>query len=121
ILPKRPAQSAEAYQKVWTREGSPLIATSRQLQAALQARLPVKVELAMRYQNPSILQAITRLRQEGIKEVLLIPLFPHYAMSSYQTAVERVKEVMAEIAPAMALAVVPPYYDFPDYIQALVA
>jgi ferrochelatase len=121
ILPRRPAQSAEAYEKIWTPEGSPLIVTSRKVQAALQARLPVRVELAMRYQNPSIRQAIGRLREQGVQEVLLIPLFPHYAMSSYGTAVERVKEVMAEIAPEMSLVVVPPYYDYPPYIEALVA
>jgi ferrochelatase len=121
ILPKRPVQSAEAYQKIWTPEGSPLVVTSRKVQAALQERLPVAVKLAMRYQNPSILHAIGRLREEGAKEVLLIPLFPHFAMSSYETAVARVREVIAEIAPGMALAVVPPYYDHPDYIQALAA
>ena len=53
----------------------------------------------MRYRNPSIPDAIRKLRDEGIREVLLIPLFPHYAMSSFETAVERVREVMAAIAP----------------------
>ncbi len=121
ILPSRPAQSAEAYEKIWTPQGSPLVVTSRKVQAALQQRLPVPVKLAMRYQNPSIINAIVRLHEQGINEVLLIPLFPHYAMSSYETAVERVKDAIAEISPEMALAVMPPYYDFPDYIQALVA
>jgi ferrochelatase len=121
ILPRRSAPAAEAYEKIWTPAGSPLVVTSQKVQAALQERLPVPVELAMRYQNPSIVHAIGRLREKGMEEVLLIPLFPHYAMSSYETAVERVKEVMAEIAPELALAVVPPYYDDPDYIQALVA
>jgi ferrochelatase len=121
ILPERPAQSAEAYKKIWTSAGSPLVVTSQKVRAALQERLTVPVELAMRYQNPSILHAIGRLHEEGVKELLLIPLFPHYAMSSYETAVERVKEVIAEIAPEMTLAVLPPYYDDPDYIQALAA
>ena len=121
ILPRRPALSAEAYQKIWTPAGSPLVVTSQKVRAALQDRLPVPVELAMRYQNPSVPAAIGRLREEGIQEVLLIPLFPHYAMSSYETAVARVKEVIADIAPEMALTVAPPYYDHPDYIQALVA
>ena len=48
-------------------------------------------------------------------------MFPHYAMSSYETAVERVRDVLAESAPAMSLAVMAPYYDHPDYIAALVA
>ncbi len=121
ILPKRPAQSAEAYEKVWTPEGSPLVSMSRKVQAQLQARVPVPVELAMRYQNPSISDVIGRLHEEGIEQLLLIPLFPHYAMSSYETAVAQVKKVIGEISPRMTLSVLPPYYDHPDYIQALVA
>jgi protoporphyrin/coproporphyrin ferrochelatase len=121
ILPKRPAQSAEAYEKIWTPEGSPLVAISRRVRHELQALVGVKVELAMRYRNPSIPDAIRKLRSEGIKDLLLIPLFPHYAMSSYETAVARVREVIAEMAPGMSLTVVPPYYDHPDYIQAMTA
>jgi ferrochelatase len=121
ILPSRPAQASAAYEKIWTPEGSPLVATSRKVREALQERAGVRVELAMRYRNPSIPAAIRALRDEGVKEVLLIPLFPHYAMSSYETAVERVREVMGEIAPDMALRVVPPYYDHPDYIRAMTA
>jgi len=79
------------------------------------------VELAMRYRNPSIPDAIRRLRDQQIREALLIPLFPHYAMSSYETAVERVREVIARIAPDMALEVAPPYYDHPGYIRAMTA
>ena len=121
ILPFRPRQSAEAYHKIWRPEGSPLVFTSKQVQAELQRRLPVPIGLAMRYQNPSIPDAIQRLKQQGVTDLLLIPLFPHYAMSSFETAVERVKEVIARAAPDMGLTVVPPFYDQPDYIEALVA
>jgi len=121
ILPKRPAQSAEAYEKIWTPKGSPLVATSRAVAEQLRERTGVRVELAMRYRNPSIPDAIRKLRDDGYGEVLLIPLFPHYAMSSFETAVERVREVIAQIAPDMSLAVIPPYYDEPDYIRAMVA
>jgi ferrochelatase len=121
ILIRRPKESAHAYGKIWTPEGSPLIVTSRRVQKELQQRLPVPVELAMRYQNPSIPAAVRALAARGVRELLLIPLFPHYAMSSYETAVERVKTVVARIAPEMRLTVQPPYYDAPDYIEALVA
>ena len=121
ILPSRPKHSAEAYQKIWTPAGSPLVVTSRNVQTKLQRRLPVPVELAMRYQNPSIPQAVRNLEQKGVEEVLLVPLFPHYAMSSFETAVERVKEVAAAIAPQMRVQVQPPFYDHPDYIAALAA
>ncbi|MBK9138856.1 MAG: ferrochelatase [Verrucomicrobia bacterium] len=120
ILPSRPKQSAEAYHQVWTPEGSPLVVTSRKVQAALAARVPVPVELAMRYQNPSITSAVQRLAAQGVKRLLLIPLFPHFAMSSYETAVERVREVVARECPGMTIEVQPPYYDHPDYLDALV-
>lgn len=121
ILIKRPAESGHAYRQIWTKEGSPLIVISQRVQAELQKRLPVPVELAMRYQNPSIESAVKKLVARGIQEALLIPLFPHYAMSSYETAVVRARQVAAKLAPNLKLAVQPPYYDAPDYISALVA
>jgi ferrochelatase len=121
ILPKRPKESAHAYKKIWTPEGSPLIVTSRNVQKKLQERISVPVELAMRYQNPSIENAIRKLRDANVDELFLIPLFPHYAMSSYESAVERVKKMAKQIAPKMRLEIQPPYFDSPDYIAALVA
>jgi ferrochelatase len=121
ILLKRPRESARAYAKIWTREGSPLVVTSQRLQARLQARLPVPVELAMRYQHPSIPAAMRRLAARGAREVLLIPLFPHYAMSSFETAVVRVRAVAAQMTPAPRVVVQPPCFDDPDYLAALAA
>lgn len=120
ILPKRPRQSAEAYRSIWTDKGSPLILSSRKIAAALEDRVSVRVELAMRYQNPSIEKALRNLGAAGVKELLVIPLFPHYAMSSYETAVERARELALRIAPGMRLEVAAPYFDRPDYIEALV-
>jgi len=123
ILPTRPAKSAEAYEKVWTKEGSPLVITSRHVHEDLKRRLGdgIEVDLAMRYQSPSIEEAITRLRDQGVTDLLVFPLFPHYAMSSFETAVVRAREVANEIAPAMVLKAVEPYYRDPEYISALVA
>jgi ferrochelatase len=121
ILPFRPRESAHAYRSVWTREGSPLMVTSKRVHAELERRLGVPVELAMRYQNPSIESAIRKLDKQGVRRLFVIPLFPHYAMSSYETAVKRVDEVRIRLAPEMTLTVQPPYYDSPDYISALVA
>jgi protoporphyrin/coproporphyrin ferrochelatase len=121
ILIRRPKESAHAYEKIWRPEGSPLIVASQHVREKLQERVRVPVELAMRYRNPSIASAILNLDERGADEVLLIPLFPHYAMSSYETAVVRVKEVAAKLAPRMRITVQSPYYDSPDYIAALVA
>jgi ferrochelatase len=121
ILIKRPKESGHAYEKIWTKDGSPLVVTSKHVQAAMQKRVSVPVELAMRYQNPSIESAVKKLADKGATDVLLIPLFPHYAMSSFETAVVRVQEVAARLAPQMKITVQPPYYDHPDFISALVA
>jgi ferrochelatase len=121
ILINRPKESGHAYDKIWTKDGSPLVVTSKHVQAALQKRVPVPVELAMRYQNPSIESAVKNLAAKGITDCLLIPLFPHYAMSSFETAVVRVESVAAKLAPGMKISMQPPYYDHPDYIAALVA
>jgi len=137
ILPSRPKQSAEAYHKIWTAAGSPLVVISRNVQAKLQGRFDgrgersgpstpdtrhssVPIELAMRYQNPSIEHGLRRLIERKVDELLLIPLFPHYAMSSFETAVERVKEVAGKLAPQMRVQVQPPFFEDRDYIEALV-
>ena len=120
VLINRPKETAHAYEKIWTKEGSPLIVTSQNVHRKLQQRLKVPVELAMRYQDPSIRSALQKLAEEGIDELLLIPLFPHYAMSSYETAVERVNELARSIAPKMRIEVQPPFFKDPDYIAALV-
>jgi ferrochelatase len=120
ILINRPKESAHAYEKIWTKEGSPLVVTSQNVQRKLQPRFNVPVELAMRYQNPSIPSALRKLAGQGIDDLLLIPLFPHYAMSSFETAIERVKEVARSIAPKMRIEVQPPFFKDPDYIAALV-
>ncbi len=121
ILINRPKQAAEAYRKIWLPEGSPLIITSRKVQAKLQELVTVPVELAMRYQHPSIEGAIRKLAEQKTDETFLIPLFPHYAMSSYESAVVRVRKVARKIAPNMKVVVQPPYGDAPDYIAALAA
>ncbi|HOC55699.1 MAG TPA: ferrochelatase [Verrucomicrobiota bacterium] len=119
ILPFRARHSAEAYRKIWTPAGAPLVVTSRNVQAKLQQRVNVPVELAMRYRNPSIPDAVRRLARQGVDEALVIPLFPHYAMSSFETAVERVRETAAALAPQMRVRVQPPYCEESGYITAL--
>jgi ferrochelatase len=121
ILLNRPKESAHAYEKIWTKEGSPLVVTSRNVCVKLQERVTVPVELAMRYQNPSIAGALRKLADQNTDETFLIPLFPHYAMSSYETAVVRVRQLARKIAPGMKIVVQPPYGDAPDYIAALAA
>lgn len=120
ILPFRPSKTAEAYRKIWLPEGSPLVVTSRKVTEAMQARMDVPVAMAMRYKNPSIASGIEKLYALGVREIALVPLYPHYAMSSYETVVERVNEVLQKGYSGCTLKVLPPFYDDPDYIAAMV-
>jgi ferrochelatase len=121
IIPRRAHASAEAYAAVWTKAGSPLVVTSQRVVEELRRRVDVPVELAMRYQEPSIEEAINNLVYQGVNELFVIPLFPHFAMSSFETAAERAIEVAHEQAPQMKVKVAEPFYDEPGYIEALVA
>ncbi len=119
ILPFRPRRSAAAYREIWTRDGSPLVVTSRRLRDKLHSEFQQPIELAMRYGNPSIEHALAKLG--GMQRVLVFPMFPHYAMSSYESAVVKVREVAAKRRPELEVAVIPPYYDDSRYIDALVS
>lgn len=121
IVPRRAPKSAEAYQSIWWEEGSPLIALTKQLQSAVRHDLDMPVEIAMRYGNPSQETAYANLLRQNpnLKEVVLLPLYPHYAMSSYETAVEHAKSVYKKKKYPFKLTIVPPYYKEPDYINAL--
>ena len=121
IAPFRAPKSAEAYKSVWTKDGSPLIVLSKQLQQALQANVSDPVELAMRYGNPTMKTAFDNLvnKSPGIDEVIAIPLYPHYAMSSYETAVEHAKAVHKKNGYKFSLSFIKPFFDEPHYINAL--
>ncbi len=121
ILPRRPQRSAEAYRAIWWPEGSPQVTLSRRLADGLQAALGAPVGLAMRYGNPSIEAGLGELLQQGIDELLLIPLFPHYAMSTTESVVEETQAVLKRLRPGLPLDVPPPFYADARYIAALAA
>ena len=119
ILPKRPAASAEAYKKIWWEEGSPLIVISQKVQKKLQEKLDIPVALGMRYQSPSIKSALQELYEKGIKDILVIPLYPQYTMSSTWSVVGKTKEVQKKYFKDVNLTFLNSFYDRPDYIQVL--
>jgi ferrochelatase len=94
---------------------------SRRVQELLQRRIDLPVELAMRYGEPSIPEVVQTLASRNVEEILLLPLYPHYAMSSYETVVERVRDIVRKKAPRINLKILPPFYQDPDYLSALVA
>ena len=121
IVPFRAPKSAKAYQSIWTKEGSPLIVLSKQLQAALQDSVDEPVTLAMRYGNPSPKAAFDELvaKLPDLDEVIVIPLYPHYAMSSYETGVEYAVKVHKEQKYSFKLNIIDAFYNDTDYLNAL--
>lgn len=122
VLPFRPKASAHAYQSVWWEEGSPLIVLSQRLLEAVQKKTQVPVAMAMRYGRQGIEEQILSLaKTDGIEEILLIPLYPHYADSTVKTTVEEAKDVIKRHNLALKLKVMQPFYQEQEYIDALLA
>lgn len=121
ILPFRPKESAHAYKQIWWDDGSPLIVISRRVEKLLQERVEAPVELAMRYGNPSIEHGIQQLKQRlpDMEEMFIIPLYPHYAMSTVKSVVEKTEQVMAKHFWNFKLNFLPPFYQEENYISAL--
>ena len=123
ILPFRPRRSAAAYEKVWTPEGSPLIANGRALRDGLRKALgdDWSVELAMRYGTPTIERAVARLADADVERIVVVPLFPQYASASTGSALEAVYCAAAERWNVPPLDVLPSFYAEPGYIAAMAA
>ena len=121
ILRTRPKKSAEAYNQVWTNEGSPLAAIARRQAKALQKRLGkrVIVDFAMRYGNPGIGSALETMIAQGCTRILAAPLYPQYCAATTATANDALFAELARMRVQPALRILPPYYDDPLYIEAL--
>ena len=119
ILNTRPKKSAKAYKKIWWKEGSPLIVLSKRLFEKVKKFINIPVSLAMRYGSISINKGIKELYDSGVKEIVVLPLYPHYAMSSYETVVEKVKEEVKNNFPGVNLKIVSPFYKEKNYINLL--
>ena len=125
ILRTRPAKSARAYQKVWTDEGSPLMATSRRQQQRLQQQLDALfpgryvVVLGMRYGNPSIASALIELQSAGVDKITVLPLYPQNSCSTSASTLDAVSDACRCTRAVPHLRFIADYHDHPLYIQAL--
>jgi len=124
ILNTRPAKSAEAYKKVWTEEGSPLLSISLAQQKALQASLekqfkgPIKVALGMRYGNPSIKSALDELRQANVQRIVVLPLYPQHSAATTASTLDAVAETLKDWRYVPEVRFINHYHDNPQYIDA---
>jgi len=125
ILRTRPARKAPDYRKIWNteRDESPLKtitrAQSEKLAAAILDHDHVVVDWAMRYGNPSIASRIDTLTAQGCDRLLVVPLYPQYSAATSATVCDEVFRVLGKMRAQPTVRVTPPYYDDPDYIEAL--
>jgi len=120
ILRTRPKKSAEAYNQIWTNEGSPLRAIAHRQAEALRKRMPdVSIHYAMRYGHPGIAAAVERMVVEGCTRILAAPLYPQYSAATTATANDALFGVLARMRAQPAIRTLPPYFDDPLYIEAL--
>lgn len=121
ILRTRPSKTAEAYQRIWQSSQSPLIETSFRQLDKVKAQISAPMALGMRYGNPSTAEAIASLVEQGVEDILIFPLYPHYAMSSFETAYVKAVEVLDAYEPRVKRTLVQPFYQDAEYIAALAA
>lgn len=125
ILNVRPKKSAAKYASIWLKEGSPLrLYTAKQavlLQGylSLRTKAPYVVEYAMRYGNPSIPDALAKLKAQNCQRILIVPLYPQYAASTTATALDAVFSELQQMRNTPALRTIKNFHDYPAYINAL--
>jgi ferrochelatase len=122
IVPFRSSKSAKLYEKIWTKEGSPLLVNSTKVKTLLQKELGEGfiVELGMRYQSPSIESALNKLRDAQVSKIVLIPLYPQYASSSTGSSIEEAMRIIKKWEVIPSVEVISKFYDHPDFIDACV-
>lgn len=126
IAPLSARKSLNKYRQIWQNEktsDSPLLHHSRQLAQKLEEKKGIPVEIAMRYSDPSIEEAFSRLEKKCplLHEVVVLPMFPHYAQSTVQSVVDAIGRYFYKRAHSYRLKIVEPYYNHPAYINALAA
>lgn len=119
ILNTRPKKSAAAYKKIWWDEGSPLIVLSKRLQKKVADRTSIAVSLAMRYGSMHIKKGLQELHDKGIDEVMILPLYPQFAMATTETILVLAEEIRAAHFPNMKISNIPAFYKKPEYIDVL--
>ena len=121
ILPSRPRKSAKAYKKIWMDEGSPLLVFSEKLKTALLeefAEKDIPIELGMQCRKPSLKTAIGKLRGQNCDQIIVLPLYPQYASSSYGAAIEDLYKVVLNDWNIPYLQIIPPFFSDSRFIDA---
>ena len=120
ILPFRPKNTLEAYEKIWTKEGSPLIISTESIANKLTKKTGWNVEYAMRYEEPSIEKALHKFKKNEINKIYVISLYPHNAMATTVTTELETRNVAMNVSNDFELIFTKPFFDNEEYINAMV-
>ena len=119
VVPIRSRRVAKLYQQLWMDEGSPLKVYGERVAKGVKVILgdDYAVELAMRYQNPSIDKALESLKEQEVSEIIVFPLFPQYASATTGSIFEEVMRVLKKKELIPSVRFINSYYDHPDVIK----
>ena len=122
ILPRRPAESAKLYRKVWTERGSPLLVHLQDLGRKVQQHLGSEwvVVGGMRYGNPSIESAVDQLLAQGVTELVVLPMYPQYSLAATESSRAETLAILKRKAPGLKTRMVGAFYSDPNFIDAFV-
>ncbi len=123
ILPRRPAQSAAKYQRIWSpTTGAPLLHWTRRQAELLQRFFPdVPVRCGMQIGQPALPAVVADMIRQGVERLLVLPMYPQYSATTTGSALDHLFEALRQQRRVPALRIVPPYYDHPAYLDALAA
>lgn len=121
IVPLRTRRIAANYSSIWTDQGSPLLINTAHLAQAIATKTKLPVVWASRYGQPNINSGLQKLAAQGVNQVLVVPLYPQYAMSTTSTALEEANRCNSNLAQPVQLLALPPFYQDDGYIDCLAA
>lgn len=120
VLPFRPRQSAEKYQRIWCKStGSPLMHNTIRQTELLQAAMPgIPVRFGMQVGNPAVAKVVGEMIDEGVERLIVVPMYPQYSATTTASATDVLFQALQKVRRVPAIRVVPPYYDHPGYLDA---
>ena len=120
IVPFRAPKSAKLYRLLWTEKGSPLLFYSNSVRDKLQEQLGehYNIFVAMRYANPNIRDVMKQIKTSGFSELIVVPMFPHYAISSTGTTMEAVMQQLKNWTVIPEIKFIGQFYNHPQFIDA---
>ena len=120
ILRTRPKKIAPRYESIWMEEGSPLRVYTQRMTKALESSMDdIRCEVGMRYGNPSIRSGLEKLKESGVEELLLAPMFPHHAQATTESSLKQAYKQLKEMNWDPSILELPSFPSDPAFVEPL--